>query len=57
MVTVKLSADTRQMLRILAAHSGKSMHRVAAELAWAEMKRLRLPLKSATNGTKGKGAR
>ena len=44
LVTVKLTEDTRKMLKVLAADSGKTMHRVASDLAWNEMRRLKLRL-------------
>jgi hypothetical protein len=56
LITIKVGYHTRQWLRILAAHLNKPMHQVADELAWAELKRLKLsPLKRATNDVKGKG--
>lgn len=48
MVTVKISADARKLLRVLAAHKGKSMYDVAEDLFWAECKRLKLSMKGTT---------
>jgi hypothetical protein len=54
MVTLKVSEDARAMLRVLAAHKGKTMYDVAEDLFWAEAKRLKLRLapQPATNGTR-----
>lgn len=54
MVTVKISEDARTLLRLLAAHKGKSMYDVAEDLFWAEAKRMKLSIKSTTarNGRK-----
>lgn len=56
MVTLKVSEDARQLLRILAAHKGKSMYDVAEDLFRAEAKRLKLLLNwKRTNDSKLKG--
>jgi len=52
MVTLKVSEDARALLRVLAAHKGKTMYDVAEDLFWAECKRLKLSIKPATNGTR-----
>lgn len=41
-VTIKVTSDTRTMLRLLAAHSGKDIYDIAESLAWAEMKRKKI---------------
>lgn len=51
--TIKVSTDTRAMLRVLAAHSGKTMQKFAEDMLWAEMRRLKLPLRTG-NGAKPK---
>lgn len=55
MVTLKVSEDARSLLRILAAHKGKTMYDVAEDLFWAEMKRLKLSLKQPKPSTNGSG--
>lgn len=57
MVTVKISEDARTLLRVLAAHKGKSMYDVAENLFWAEAKRLKLSVKGATTARNGKKER
>ena len=53
MVTLKVSADARTLLRVLAAHKGQKMYDVAEDLFWKEAKRLKLSLKqSKTNGAR-----
>lgn len=44
LITIKVTPDTRVMLRVLAAHAGKDMHQVAESLTWAEMKRKKIDL-------------
>lgn len=44
LITIKVSPDTRTMLRVLAAHDGKEMHEVAGDVLWAEMKRRKIDL-------------
>lgn len=57
MVTVKISEDARTLLRLLAAHKGKSMYDVAEDLFWAEAKRMKLSIKNQTTTKNGKGRR
>jgi len=54
MVTLKVSADARTLLRLLAAHKGQNMYDVAEDLFWKEAKRLKLPLGQVkeTNGAR-----
>lgn len=44
LITIKVTPDTRTMLRVLAAHEGKDMHEVAGDVLWAEMKRRKIDL-------------
>jgi len=44
LITIKVTPDTRVMLRVLAAHAGKDMHQIAESLTWAEMKRKKIDL-------------
>lgn len=44
LITIKVTPDTRTMLRVLAAHDGKDMHEVAGDVLWAEMKRRKIDL-------------
>lgn len=41
-VTIKVTTDTRVMLRLLSAHSGKDIYDIAEMLAWDEMKRKKI---------------
>ena len=52
LITIKVSPDARQMLRVLAAHNRKLLSQVVEDLAWTELKRQKLRL--ATNGHKEK---
>lgn len=42
LVTIKVTFNTRTMLRILAAHTDQDMYQIAESLAWDEMKRRRI---------------
>lgn len=67
LITIKVTPDTRTMLRVLAAHEGKDMHEVAGDVLWAEMKRRKIDLTAtmktikrrveASNSGKSKGKR
>lgn len=50
LVTIKVTEDTRRMLRILSAHHNVNLYDVAEALCWADMKkhRLRVPKKKET---------
>lgn len=52
MVTVKISEDARTLLRLLAAHKGKSMYDVAEDLFWAEARKMKLSLKGTVRNDK-----
>jgi hypothetical protein len=41
-VTIKVTQNTRTMLRLLAANSDKDIYEVAEAIAWSEMKRKRI---------------
>ena len=55
MVTLKVSEDARTLLRVLAAHKGKTMYDVAEDLFWAECNRLKLRMKPVDEQRKEKG--
>jgi hypothetical protein len=61
LITIKVSPETRTMLRVLAAHEGKEMHEVAGDVLWAEMKRRKIDLgatmKMIKRRIEGKGER
>lgn len=47
MVTIKVTEETRKLLKIIAANTGEKMHEVAERLAKSEEKRL---MEEKTNG-------
>jgi hypothetical protein len=63
LVTIKVSPHTRRMLRVLAAHQGTTLHQAVSDAVWLQIGKYKLKVpavqggKTATNGTKGKGAR
>ena len=57
LITIKVSPDTRTMLRVLAAHSGNEMHEVAESVLWAEMKRRKIDVSATLKGFEQRLAR